>query len=115
MKKLSMPSVLSFTLAVSLFCLSLAIGAVEVKPSVQQETDLQPLKGTFSQSKNIKPLKRPFKSEGGFVYLPKKGVLWHTQKPVDSLKLFANDGVYKIDDQGVLQKEAQIHNDFFLA
>jgi len=107
--------VLSFVLVFSLFCWSLVTGATEVFTAEQQATSLQPLKGTFSQSKNIKPLKRPFKSEGSFVYFPNKGLLWHTKKPVDSLKLFAHDGVYKIDEQGALQKEAQLDNDFFLA
>jgi len=115
MKAVSVQQILSFVLVTSLFCWSLATGAVEVSTATQQATSLQPLKGTFSQSKNIKPLKRPFKSEGSFVYIPNKGLLWHTKKPVDSLKLFANDGVYKIDEQGALQKEAQLDNDFFLA
>ncbi len=112
---MTIQQVLSFVLVSSLFLCSFAIGAVEVKAAAQQELNLQPLKGTFSQSKSIKPLKRPFKSEGSFVYTPNKGLLWHTQKPVDSLKLFANDGVYKIDDHSTLQKEAQLDNDFFLA
>jgi len=115
MKAVSVQQVLSFVLVISLFCWSLVTGAAEVNSARQKATSLQPLKGTFSQNKNIKPLKRPFKSEGSFVYLPNKGLLWHTLKPVNSLKLFANDGVYKIDDQGVLHKEAQLDNDFFLA
>ncbi|NQZ28148.1 MAG: outer membrane lipoprotein carrier protein LolA [Colwellia sp.] len=83
---------------------------------VMEKADaLQPVKGFFSQSKNIKPLKRPFKSQGSFVYWPNKGLLWHTQKPIDSIKLFANDGVYKVNGQGVLVKEAQLDNEFFLA
>jgi len=113
--KMSLQKVISFLLVGALVSLSFALGAVEDKAALEKETDSQPFKGVFLQSKNIKPLKRPFKSEGGFVYLPNKGLLWHTQKPVDSLKLFANDGVYKVDEQGILQKEAQIDNDFFLA
>ena len=106
--------ILSFVFVASLSCLSLTVDAVEVAKSVEK-TFLSPFKGTFSQSKNIKPLKRPFRSTGNFVYWPNKGLLWHTQKPVNSLKLFANGGVYKIDSQGQLQKEAQLDNDFFLA
>ena len=82
---------------------------------MENPDDFQPLTGSFTQIKNIKPLKRPFKSEGSFVYLPHKGLLWHTKNPIDSIKLFAHDGVYKVDEQGVLVKEAQLDNDFFLA
>lgn len=102
-------------LIASLFFWSLAAGAVDVNTAMPEAVDLQPVKGTFAQNKNIKPLKRPFKSTGYFVYVPNKGLLWHTQKPVNSLKLFANDGVYNIDEQGKLKKEAQLDNDFFLA
>lgn len=91
------------------------VNAVELSPKKVDGLSFQAVKGTFSQRKNIKPLKRPFKSEGRFIYLPNKGLLWHTQKPVDSIKLFANDGVYKVDEAGKLQKEAQLDNDFFLA
>ena len=82
---------------------------------MENPDDFQPLTGSFTQIKNIKPLKRPFKSEGSFVYLHHKGLLWHTKNPIDSIKLFAHDGVYKVDEQGVLVKEAQLDNDFFLA
>ncbi|MCW8832658.1 MAG: outer membrane lipoprotein carrier protein LolA, partial [Colwellia sp.] len=94
---------------------SLASSAIEGVTDAQPVVKLEPLKGTFSQIKNIKPLKRPFKSAGRFVYLPNKGLLWHTQKPVDSVKLFANNGVYQLNKQGLMQKEAQLDNDFFLA
>lgn len=114
MKKRSLALVL-FVLMSCLSSLSMAIGATEVSAMVPQTINLQPLKGSFLQVKNIKPLKRPFKSEGGFIYFPNKGLLWHTKKPVDSIKLFANDGVYKIDEQGAAQKESQLDNDFFLA
>lgn len=109
---MSIQQVLFFVMSV--FCFSITTSAVEMETAVQA-TSLQAVKGTFSQSKNIKPLKRPFKSDGSFVYFPNKGLLWHTKKPVDSLKLFANEGVYKVDDKGVRQKEAQFDNDFFLA
>jgi len=111
-KTVSVQQVLLFV--ISMLCISFTTSAVEIKTAAQK-TNLKPMKGSFSQSKNIKPLKRPFKSEGSFVYLPNKGLLWHTQKPVNSLKLFAHDGVYKVDEQGDLQKEAQFDNDFFLA
>ncbi|MEI6895099.1 MAG: outer membrane lipoprotein carrier protein LolA [Colwellia sp.] len=110
-----LPSILLFVLASSLVFMSLAIGAVEVKESVHQGDSRQALKGFFLQSKQIKPLKRPFISAGSFVYFPNKGLLWHTQKPIDSITLFANKGVYKVDSKGVLQKEVQLDNDFFLA
>ena len=103
--------ILTLTLA-TLFTLSVnAASAANIV--MEKADDLQPVKGFFSQSKNIKPLKRPFKSQGSFVYWPNKGLLWHTQKPIDSIKLCANDGVYKVNGQGVLVKEAQLDNEFF--
>ena len=127
MKRVTTPDVLRLkvTLALTLvvmLTLVLAIlfpspvNAASAANIVMEKPDnLQPLAGYFSQIKNIKPLKRPFKSEGSFVYLPHKGLLWHTKNPIDSIKLFAHDGVYKVDEQGVLVKEAQLDNDFFLA
>ena len=127
MKRVTTPDVLRLkvTLALTLvvmLTLVLAIlfpspvNAASAANIVMEKPDaLQPLTGSFTQIKNIKPLKRPFKSEGSFVYLPNKGLLWHTKKPIDSIKLFAHDGVYKVDEQGVLVKEAELDNDFFLA
>lgn len=89
--------------------------ADEVSPAAQQASISPLLTGSFSQSKNIKPLKRPFTSLGSFVYFPTKGLLWHTIEPVNSLKLFAHGGVFSIDKQGNKQKEANLDNDFFLA
>ncbi len=118
-KAMNVQKTLLLTLLSSLFFCSYTIGAAEIKAPVHTEIMLEALKGTFTQSKNIKPLKRPFKSAGDFVYLPNKGLLWHTKTPVNSLKLFisngANNGVYHIDEQGKLKKEAQLDNDFFLA
>lgn len=119
MKARNIQKLLLFVLLSSLLCYSYTVSAVEIKTAVQSKAVLPALKGTFAQSKNIKPLKRPFKSTGDFVYLPNKGLLWHTKTPVNSLKLFinngANNGVYHIDEQGKLKKEAQLDNDFFLA
>jgi len=121
------PQILPRALLICLLCLSFIAGAKQVSPELNEiaelkpelnaeiKSELKPLKGNFFQSKSIKLLKRPFKSEGNFIYLPRKGLLWHTKKPVNSLKLFANNGVYKIDKQGLLHKEAQLDNDFFLA
>lgn len=94
---------------------SIITKATEVSSAAQQANILPALKGTFSQSKNIKPLKRPFKSSGNFIYYPSKGLLWHTLEPINSLKLFSQDGIYQIDKQGVKHQEAKLDNDFFLA
>ncbi len=110
-----------------LLCLSLFVEAEKIRPELNElielapalkpelTPELKPVKGSFFQNKNIKSLKRPFKSEGSFIYLPNKGLLWQTKKPISSSKLFANNGVYKIDAQGAKHKEAQLDNDFFLA
>jgi len=127
----TVPQTFRFVFMSCVLCLSLLAEAqkitpklneiAEIKPELKLEltqeltSELSPVKGSFFQSKNIKPLKRPFKSEGSFIYLPNKGLLWQTKKPIRSLKLFANNGVYKIDEQGKKHKEAQLDNDFFLA
>lgn len=113
----------SLVLMSCLLCLSLFVGAEQITHELNEiaeltqelAPELKPVKGSFFQNKNIKPLKRPFKSEGSFIYLPNKGLLWQTKKPMISVKLFANNGVYKIDAQGAKHKEAQLDNDFFLA
>ena len=112
---LALTLVVMLTLVLAILFPSPVNAASAANIVMEKPDNLQPLAGYFSQIKNIKPLKRPFKSEGSFVYLPNKGLLWHTQKPIDSIKLFAHDGVYKVDEQGVLVKEAQLDNDFFLA
>lgn len=98
-----------------LFASVAEIQAASVKAELTKKTGEMPIKGTFSQRKNIKPLKRPFISTGAFVYLPQKGLLWQTKSPVNSTKLFANEGVFSLDEKGVLNKESQLDNDFFLA
>jgi len=90
-------------------CLSWLVNAND---NIQQLTAIN---GDFLQSKNIKALKRPFNSTGSFVYLPQNGLLWQTLTPIASVKLFAKNGVFKLDKQGKMQKEAHLDNDFFLA
>ncbi len=97
-----------------LFASVAEIQVANVEAELALKTAEMPIKGTFSQHKNIKPLKRPFISTGAFVYLPQKGLLWQTKSPVNSTKLFANEGVYSLDEKGVLNKESQLDNDFFL-
>jgi outer membrane lipoprotein-sorting protein len=71
-------------------------------------------KGTFIQKKTLKGLKRPFHSEGQFVYVPKKGLLWRTLSPIHSFKLLTKEGVYRLDQYLQLKKEAAFNNDLFL-
>lgn len=73
------------------------------------------VKGSFTQSKTIKPLRRPFQSSGEFVYVPNEGLLWQTLVPVQSTKLFAHSGLFNIDDSGKKSKEASLDNAFFLS
>lgn len=91
---------------------SLADDATIAVPLVPSQVAV---KGTFTQRKNIKPLKRPFTSSGNFIYYPNKGLLWHTQEPLEAMKLFAQNGVYSINQQGEKHKEATLDNEFFLA
>lgn len=113
--KLQLPTAKLLFILLSLSSVTLVSHAESDTKIQNSAKTIEPLKGSFLQSKNIKPLKRPFKSAGHFVYFPTKGLLWQTEKPVKSIKLFANEGVYKVDQHGALQKEAQLDNAFFLA
>ncbi len=69
--------------------------------------------GTFIQTKKLKALKRPFKSQGEFKYIAGKGLWWKTQSPVKSTKLFTAAGVYSVDEKGNKTLEIKMDNDFF--
>lgn len=51
------------------------------------------LRGDFSQVKAIKGLKKPLRSSGNFVLARRRGVLWHTEKPLKSELRVSRDGL----------------------
>jgi hypothetical protein len=56
------------------------------------------LKGRFSQSKRIQGIKRPLKSSGTFIVLRAKGVLWKTERPIQSLLVISKAAISVVKD-----------------
>ena len=56
------------------------------------------LKGGFEQSKKIRVIKKPLKSEGEFTLIKGKGVLWRTLKPMTSTLRISRDDIAEIKD-----------------
>ncbi len=56
------------------------------------------LTGTFEQTKKIRVIKKPLKSEGDFTLLKNKGVLWSTRKPMVSILRVRRDDIAQIKD-----------------
>ena len=56
------------------------------------------LKGGFEQSKKIRVIKKPLKSQGEFVLLKGKGVLWRTLRPMTSTLRISRDDIAEIKD-----------------
>lgn len=56
------------------------------------------LKGSFEQSKQIRLIKKPLRSQGEFTLLKDKGVLWRTIEPTTSLLRITHDEIVQIKD-----------------
>ncbi len=71
--------------------------------------------GEFNQSKQIKTLPVPLKSNGEFVYSCDSGLIWNTQKPIVESLVFTNEKLHFL----VLDQSTQENLDgvqhFFLA
>jgi outer membrane lipoprotein-sorting protein len=79
--------VVAGALIVALVALPVAQGADPQPDDALLERLHQPavLRGNFVQSRQITGFKRPVESSGDFVVARGKGLLWHTQKPFESL------------------------------
>lgn len=56
------------------------------------------LKGSFEQTKKIRVIKKPLKSEGDFLLLKNKGVLWRSARPMPSALRIRRDDISQIKD-----------------
>ena len=56
------------------------------------------LRGSFEQSKKIRVIKKPLRSEGDFALLKDKGVLWRTLTPMTSVLRVSRDDISEIKD-----------------
>lgn len=54
------------------------------------------LKGGFQQSKKIRVIKKPLVSEGDFILLKGKGVIWRTLKPMASTLRISRDDIAEL-------------------
>ncbi|MDO1509343.1 MULTISPECIES: outer membrane lipoprotein carrier protein LolA [unclassified Neisseria] len=82
---------LIFTAALSLFSpLIWAFGTADLAQTLQKPDNVQ---GAFTQQRYLKSLTKPMTTNGRFVLLPKKGLLWHMQKPFDNRLRVRSDGI----------------------
>ena len=56
------------------------------------------LKGGFEQSKKIRVIKKPLKSQGDFILFKGKGVIWRTLKPMASTLRISHDDIAELKD-----------------
>jgi hypothetical protein len=64
----------------------------------KQLTPFTTLKGSFEQTKKIRVIKKPLKSEGRFVLSKDRGVLWENTKPLVSTVRVRRDDIAEIKD-----------------
>ncbi|MDO4998384.1 MAG: outer membrane lipoprotein carrier protein LolA [Neisseria sp.] len=57
----------------------------------------QSVQGTFTQQRFLKSLNKPMTTRGQFALLPKKGLLWHMQKPFETRLRVRADGIMQFN------------------
>lgn len=75
-----------------------AAGEAELQAISRGLAPFATLKGRFEQSKTIRVLKKPLKSEGEFALRKDKGVLWRNAKPLPSTVRVRRDDIAQIKD-----------------
>ena len=58
-----------------------AFSTAELSQTLQKPDNVQ---GAFTQQRYLKSLSKPMTTNGQFVLVPKRGLLWHMQKPFDN-------------------------------
>lgn len=71
-----------------------ALSLAELSQTLQKPANVQ---GTFTQQRFLKSTAKPMTTKGQFVLLPKKGLLWHMQKPFDNRLRVRADGITQWD------------------
>jgi hypothetical protein len=92
-------SLLLCLLAVPLLARAAAAPAADVAGLEAIKKHLAPfdgLKGGFEQSKKIRVIKKPLKSEGDFLLFKGKGVIWRTLKPMTSTLRISRDDIAEL-------------------
>ena len=67
-----------------------AFSAAELAQTLQKPANVQ---GAFTQQRYLKSLAKPMTTNGQFVLIPKRGLLWHMQKPFDNRLRVRADGI----------------------
>lgn len=98
-KKLFTLAFASLFISSALFAESAASNA-EFKKVCQSISSHKITKGSFSQTKMIKKIKREIKSSGVFIVSIDDGVLWNTQKPFASSMAISSKGIVQTAANG---------------
>lgn len=82
---------LFLTAALTVFSPTLwAFSTAELAQNLQKPDNIQ---GAFTQQRHLKSLSKPMTTQGKFVLLPKRGLLWQMQKPFDTTLRVRSDGI----------------------
>ena len=67
-----------------------AFSTAELAQTLQKPANVQ---GAFTQQRYLKSLSKPMTTNGQFVLIPKRGLLWHMQKPFENRLRVRADGI----------------------
>ena len=73
-----------------------AFSTAELSQILQKPDNVQ---GEFVQQRHLKSLAKPMNTYGRFVLVPKRGLLWHMQKPFDNRLRVRSDGIMQWNGQ----------------
>lgn len=54
------------------------------------------LRGQFVQTRQLQGFAKPLKSEGSFVLVPGRGLIWHSEKPFDNTAIITASGILQL-------------------
>ena len=67
-----------------------AFSTAELAQTLQKPANVQ---GAFTQQRYLKSLTQPMTTNGQFVLIPRRGLLWHMQKPFENRRRVRADGI----------------------
>ena len=77
-----------------------AFSAAELAQTLQKPANVQ---GAFTQQRYLKSLTKPMTTNGQFVLIPKRGLLWHMQKPFENRLRVRADGIMQWNGKSWVQ------------
>lgn len=79
-----------------LFC-TLSVSVAETNDDEIKRLLAKPfVKADFVKTRKLKILSRPFITSGKILFLPEKGLVWHTTKPIEDILLIGHKGVSQL-------------------